>query len=90
MMDIQTFYEERESLQSSEKFHFKWPLRYPQFECIKKGIGVFQDSREYFLDCVPRFGKTSAGYYLGLNIIKSNIIVIFTGVTTKSEWEKRN
>ena len=88
MMDIQTFYKERESLQSSEKFHFKWPLRYPQFECIKKGVEVFQNSREYFLDCVPRFGKTSAGYYLSLNIIKSNIVVIFTGVTTKSEWEK--
>lgn len=87
MMDFKKFNNEREIIQSQEKFSFKFPLRYPQFECIKKGIEVFQHSREYFLDCVPRFGKTSAGYYLGLNIIKSNIIVIFTGVTTKSEWE---
>lgn len=86
-MDIQTFYEERESLQSEAKFPFKYLLKYPQFECIKKGIEVFQHSREYFLDCVPRFGKTSAAYYLGLNIIKSNVIVIFTGITTKTEWE---
>lgn len=87
MMDIQDFYRERKSFQSKAKFPFKYLLKYPQFECIKKGIKVFQHSREYFLDCVPRFGKTSAAYYLGLNIIKSNIIVIFTGITTKPEWE---
>lgn len=87
MMDIQTFKKERRDLQSSEKFHFKWDLRYPQFECIKKGIKLFQNSREYLLDCVPRFGKTGTGYYLGLNVIQSNVVVIFTGITTRGEWE---
>lgn len=87
MMNIQTFYERRESLQSKAKFPFKYPLRYPQFECIEKGEKVFLFSNEYLLDCVPRVGKTSTSLYLSLNTLESKVIVIFTGITTEEEWK---
>ena len=63
-------------------------LRQPQLEAFNQSIETFKKHSAIFLDCVPRWGKTIGALYIALNAAKANIVIIFTGITTRSEWEE--
>lgn len=65
-------------------------LRVPQEECIEKAKNYFSNPshHKFLIDAKCRFGKTLTSYYIAFNVVKAKVIVIFTGITTRKEWEK--